>query len=93
MVESTYSKASGRAIVTCANRISKGFTSGMVCILDKLEDLYTQGSVPEKEYEKTCQQLISQFKVAQAALKDKYPDFHTFWTEYQLDCSLAKIST
>jgi hypothetical protein len=59
--------------------------------VDVLEKAFATGLVPPDEYEKNCNQLLTQFKVLQAALKDIYPNLTDFMVKYKMDVPFAKV--
>ncbi|CAD7952973.1 unnamed protein product [Amoebophrya sp. A25] len=80
-------------ILTPQEKRSLEADANMVSIIhsvEQLEKAFVSGLIEPKEYERLCNALISQFKVAQAALKEKYPDFGTFWSDHKLDAPLAR---
>ncbi len=58
--------------------------------MDVLEKTFATGLIPSDEYEKNCNQLLTQFKVLQTALKDVYPDLTKFMERYKMDVPFAK---
>lgn len=78
------SPAEKKSLEPAANMVS------IVRAVEQLEKQFVSGLVISADYEKACNTLISQFKVQQASLKTKYPDFSLFWKEHNLlDCTLA----
>ena len=58
--------------------------------MDTLERAFTNGVVTAEEYEKTCNQLMTQFNVIKLALKDVYPNIEQFVDEYGMDVPFGK---
>ena len=58
--------------------------------MDTLERAFTNGLVTSDEYEKNCNQLMTQFNVIKLALKDVYSDLERFVDEYDMNVPFAK---
>lgn len=58
--------------------------------VDTLERAFTNGLVSSEEYEKNCNQLMTQYNVIKMALKEDYPNIEKFTEEYDMDVPFAK---
>jgi ESCRT-I complex subunit VPS28 len=67
----------------------------IVRAIEHLEKAYVKGLAPNEDYQRSCQQLLSQYKTLQNGLRDKCPDVRHFAREHGMDCPLAeeRIST
>jgi len=67
----------------------------IIIAIEHLECAYVKSLVSNEEYQKHCQQLLSQYKTLQNGLRDKCPDVRTFAQENGMKCPLAeeRIST
>mmetsp|Transcript_35393 Transcript_35393/g.84838 ORF Transcript_35393/g.84838 Transcript_35393/m.84838 type:complete len:263 (+) Transcript_35393:38-826(+) len=57
---------------------------------EHLEAAFVRGAVSNQDYERTCTQLLTQFKTLKTGLKDKCPDIRAFAKEHGMNCPLAE---
>ncbi|CAE7540947.1 VPS28-2, partial [Symbiodinium pilosum] len=57
---------------------------------EHLEQAFVRGAVSNEDYERTCTQLLTQFKTLKNGLKDKCPDIKAFTREHGMNCPLAE---
>ncbi|CAE8702307.1 unnamed protein product, partial [Polarella glacialis] len=57
---------------------------------EHLESAFVRGAVSNQDYERSCMQLLAQFKTLHNGMRDKCPDVRAWAREQGLNCPLAE---